>query len=93
MTAKIFSEKICSPRKCPTGCFRMFPEMITKLFHLLLAGSASIRPLHGFQRRFEWQSEFLFVPAKPPLRYDAIRRPMTGVAIERVTRNSNSRRL
>jgi hypothetical protein len=68
-------------------------EMITKLFNLLLAGSASIRPLLGFQRRFEWQSEFLFVPAKPPLRYDTIRRPMTGVAIERVTRNSNSRRL
>jgi hypothetical protein len=67
--------------------------MITKLFHFLIAGFALIRPLHGFQRRFEWQSEFLFVPAKPPLRYDTIRRPMTGVAIERVTRNSNSRRL
>jgi hypothetical protein len=71
----------------------MFPEMITKLFHLLLAGSASIRPLHGFQRRFEWQSEFLFVPAKPPLRYDTIRRSMTGVAIERAAKNSNSRSL
>jgi hypothetical protein len=67
--------------------------MITKLFHLLLARSASIRPPNGFQKRFEWQSEFLFMPAKAPLRYDAIRRPMTGVAIERVTRNSNSRRL
>ena len=71
----------------------MFPEMIAKLFHLLLARSAFIRPLLGFQRRFTWQSEFLFVPAKPPLRYDTIRRPMTGVAIERVTRNSNSRSL
>jgi hypothetical protein len=71
----------------------MFPEMITKLFNLLLDRSASIRPPHGFQKRFEWQSEFLFVPAKPPLRYDTIRRPMTGVAIERVTRNSNSRSL
>jgi hypothetical protein len=68
-------------------------EMITKLFHLLLGGSASIRPLHGFQKRFEWQSELLIVPAKPPLRYDTIRRSMTGVAIERVNRNSNSRRL
>jgi hypothetical protein len=67
--------------------------MITKLFHFLIAGFALIRPPSGFQRRFEWQSEFLFVTAKPPLRYDTIRRPMTGVAIERVTRNSNSRRL
>ena len=71
----------------------MFAEMIAKLFHLLLARSASIPPLHGFQKRFEWQSECLFVPAKPPLRYDTIRRTMTGVAIERVTRNSNSRSL
>jgi len=82
-----------SPRRCPTGCFRMFPEMIAKLFHLLLARSAFIRPLLVFQRRFTWQSEFLFVPAKPPLRYDTIRRPMTGVPIERVTRNLNSRSL
>gem|GEM_PF-3230655 len=67
--------------------------MITKLFHLLLARSASISPPNGFQKRFEWQSEFLFLPAKPALRYDAIHRPMTGVAIERVTRNSNSRSL
>jgi hypothetical protein len=67
--------------------------MITKLFRLLLAGSALIRPLLGFQRRFAWQSEFLFVPAKPPLRYDTTRRPMTGVAIEPVTRNSNSQSL
>jgi hypothetical protein len=71
----------------------MFPEMITKLFLLLLARSASIRPLHGFQKRFEWQSEFLFVPAKPALRYDTIRRSMTGVAIERAAKNSNSRSL
>ena len=71
----------------------MFPEMITKLFHFLIAGFALIRPPNGFQRRFEWQSEFLFVPARPPLRYDTTRRPMTGVAIERVTRNSNSRSL
>jgi hypothetical protein len=67
--------------------------MITKLFHLLLAGSALIRPQSVFQKRFQWQSEFLFVPAKPPLRYDTIRRSMTGVAIEPVTRNSNSRSL
>jgi hypothetical protein len=93
MSTKIFSEKIYSPRKCPTGAYRLSPEMITKLFHLLIAGSALIRPPNGFQKRFEWQSEFLFVPAKSPLRYDAIRRSMTGVAIERVTRNSNSRRL
>ncbi len=48
--------------------------MIAKLFNLLLDRSASIRPPHGFQKRFEWQSEFLFVAAKPPLRYDAIPR-------------------
>ena len=67
--------------------------MITKLFNLLLDRSASIRPPHGFRKRFEWQSEFLFVAAKPALRYDTIRRPMTGVAIEPVTRNSNSQSL
>ena len=91
--SEIFSEKIWSPSFCPTSCFMMLGEMITKLFHQLIAGFASIRPLHGFQKRFEWQSECLFVPAKPPLRYDTIRRTMTGVAIERVTRNSNSRSL
>ena len=72
-------------------------EMITKLVSLLAAivrhPITVIRPQGVFQKRFEWQSEFLFVPAKPPLRYDAIRRPMTGAAIVRVTRNSNSRSL
>ena len=71
----------------------MFPEMITKLLNILFPQTASNHPWSRFQPRCEWQSEFLFVPAKSPLRYDAIQRPMTGVAIERVAKNSNSRSL
>jgi hypothetical protein len=45
-------------------------EMITKLLSLLPAiirhPLAAIRPESPFQRRFEWQSEFLFLPEKRP---------------------------
>ena len=55
------------PRKCPTSCFRMGGEMITKLLSLLLLSVrhqiSAVRP----QKSFEWQSEFLFIPEKRPL--------------------------
>jgi hypothetical protein len=84
------AEKLWSPRKCPTGGFKIPAEMITKLFHILFSSSPFIGTPNRFQTRFEWQSEFLFVPAKPALRYDTIRRPMTGGGIERRVRNADS---
>ena len=71
----------------------MSPEMITKLLNILIARTATNHPRSAFQPRSEWQSEFLFVTPKPMLRYDAIPRPMTGAAIERAAKNSNSRSL
>jgi len=45
-------------------------EMITKLLSLLPATIrhplTAIRHQSRFQKRFEWQSEFLFVPDKRP---------------------------
>jgi len=45
-------------------------EMITKLLSLLASSvrhqSTAIPPKKGFQKRFEWQSEFLFVQEKRP---------------------------
>jgi len=44
--------------------------MITKLLSLLPAivrhPLTAIRPQNRFQKRFEWQSEFLFLPEKRP---------------------------
>jgi hypothetical protein len=55
------------PHKCPTSCFRMLGEMITKLLSLLASSvrhqTSVVRP----QKPFEWQSEFLFIPEKRPL--------------------------
>jgi hypothetical protein len=48
----------------------MLGEMITKLLSLLAAivrhPITVIRPQSVFQKRFEWQSEFLFIPERRP---------------------------
>ena len=40
--------------------------MITKILHIIETSLTRIRPQNRFQKRFEWQSEFLFVPEKRP---------------------------
>jgi hypothetical protein len=48
----------------------MLGEMITKLLSLLATivrhPINASRPQSAFQKRFEWQSEFLFLPEKRP---------------------------
>ncbi len=41
-----------------------FLSLFVRFFHFQ---RAPMRPGRSFQRRFEWQSEFLFVPEKRPL--------------------------
>lgn len=41
-----------------------FLSLFVRFFHFQ---RAPMRPGRPFQRRFEWQSEFLFVPEKRPL--------------------------
>jgi hypothetical protein len=48
------------------GCY-LLGEMIAKILHILETSLTRIRPQSLFQKRFEWQSEFLFVPEKRPL--------------------------
>jgi hypothetical protein len=82
----------CSPRKCPTGCFRMPGEMFTKLVSLLAAivrhQITVIRPQSVFQKRFEWQSEFLFVPERRPF---APVSPMTRTCVVSASGKSHFR--
>ena len=40
--------------------------MITKILQILETSLTRIRPQNRIQKRFEWQSEFLFVPEKRP---------------------------
>ncbi len=71
----------------------MSGEMITKLLNSLFAQTSSIHPRSAFQTRSEWQSEFLFVPAKPTIRYDSQRRPMTVALIDPTSKNPKHRAL
>ena len=54
---QIFS---CSPRKCPTGGFRMPAEMITQFIQILVAAIRQILPHPRTQRGFVRQTEFPF---------------------------------
>jgi len=87
-----FQKKIWSPSFCPTSGFRMPGEMITKLLSLLPAiirhPLAAIRPESRFQRRFEWQSEFLFLPEKRPFLPVS---PMTRTCVVSVSGKSHLR--
>ena len=40
--------------------------MITKILHIIETSLTRIQPQNPFQKGFEWQSEFLFVPEKRP---------------------------
>jgi hypothetical protein len=40
--------------------------MITKILHSIETSLTRISPQNLIQKRFEWQSEFLFVPEKRP---------------------------
>ena len=40
--------------------------MITKILHIIDTSVTRVRPQRLFQKRFEWQSEFLFVPEERP---------------------------
>jgi len=40
--------------------------MITKILYIIETSLTCIRPQNPFQKRFEWQSEFLFAPEKRP---------------------------
>lgn len=68
-------------------------EMIAKILSLLASlprkQHASKQPVTLFQRRFEWQSEFLFVPTKPSLRDDTQSTVMTPPVVEGVARKTD----
>lgn len=40
--------------------------MIIKILHIIETSVTRVRSQNRFQKRFEWQSEFLFVPEKRP---------------------------
>ena len=50
----------CSPRKCPTGGFRMPAEMITQILQKLTVAIRQILPHARPQRGFAHQTEFPF---------------------------------
>ena len=56
-----FQNFFCSPRKCPTGCFRMSPEMITNFIQIL----ASVLDISG--SRESSGSAASFFRTSPPL--------------------------
>jgi hypothetical protein len=63
--------------------------MMTKILHCLLRLRVSKRPQIRLPSRAEWQSEFLFLPAKPPLRDDTDSRAMTRRAFVPRSRKSH----
>jgi hypothetical protein len=50
----------CSPRKCPTGGFRMPADMITQFIQILTVAIRQILPHTRPQRGFAHQTEFPF---------------------------------
>ena len=54
------------PSGCPTEVVSATGEMITKILLIIQTSLTRIRPQNRIQRRFEWQSEFLFVHEKRP---------------------------
>ena len=55
-----FQKTFCSPRKCPTGRFRMSPEMITKLIQILGFVGGAIHLRKQTPSHFSRQMEFHF---------------------------------
>ena len=55
-----FQKKIYSPRKCPTGGFRMPAEMITQILQKLTVAIRQILPHTRPQRGLAHQTEFPF---------------------------------
>jgi hypothetical protein len=68
--------------------------MITKLLSLLAEIARhltiAIRPQSRFRKRFEWQSEFLFVPEKQPF-HPVSSAPRTGLVSDIVNPYLRSR--
>ena len=56
--------------------------MITEILRILLRAPFSNLPQSHLPSRSEWQSEFLFLPNKAPLRDDTHSRVMTRRAFE-----------
>ena len=63
--------------------------MITKILRILLRAPFSNRPQSRLPSRSEWQSEFLFLSNKPPLRDDTHSRIMTRRLFEPETRKAD----
>ena len=61
MSTKYFSEKISSPRRCPTTLDTIAGEMITKILHIIETVMNRIQPQNRFQPCFAKQEEFCFV--------------------------------
>ena len=67
--------------------------MITKLLRRFLASGWFQRPPGHFQPQCVWQSEFLFLPTKRPLRDDTESHAMTRPSIVSDIRKSEFHRL
>ena len=63
--------------------------MIAKILRILLRAAFSNDPQSRLPSRSEWQSEFLFLPDKPPLRDDTYSRDMTRRPFEPETRKAD----
>lgn len=63
--------------------------MITKFLRSLLHSPVPNRPQSRLPSRSEWQSEFLFLPNKPPLRDDTHCRVMTRPLVEAGTKKTD----
>ena len=76
---------------------RIFGAMITQILRRIVASIARQRlgslPRTALPKREEWQGEFLFVPPKPPLRYDAHCGSVMSSTVDHEKTNHDSRRL
>ena len=71
--------------------------MITQILRRIVASIARQRlgslPRTALPKREEWQGEFLFVPPKPPLRYDARSGSVMGATVDHEKAKYDSHRL
>ena len=89
LPALFFSGKfLLPPRLSYQPCKDGF-AMILKFLRFLLRFHASNLPQSRLPLGFEWQSEFLFLPAKPALRDDTDSRAMTRRAFVPRSRKSH----
>ena len=71
--------------------------MITQILRRIVASITRQRlgssPRKSLPRLEEWQGEFLFVPPKPPLRYDARCGFVMGATVDRAEASNDTRHL